>query len=50
MTYAANTSVPVSKSRAEIEKVVTKYGATRFAPLSEPDRAHAVIAKARGWI
>lgn len=31
MTYAAATSVPVERSRAEIERILTRYGATRFA-------------------
>ena len=30
MTYAKGTSVAVSKSRAELEAVVTRYGATAF--------------------
>lgn len=30
-TYAADTSVSVEKSRAEIESTLTRYGATRFA-------------------
>lgn len=28
--FAATTSVPVEKSRAEIEKLLTRYGASRF--------------------
>ena len=39
MRYAENTSVPVERSRAEIERVLTKYGATRFGSMSEPDKA-----------
>lgn len=39
MSYAEHTKVPVDKTRAEIEKVVTKYGATTFATLNEPERA-----------
>jgi hypothetical protein len=30
MPYAENTSVPVDRSRAEIEKILTRYGATHF--------------------
>lgn len=30
LTYAADTSVSVEKSRAEIETTLSKYGATRF--------------------
>lgn len=30
MRYAENTSVPVERSKAEIEKVLTAYGATGF--------------------
>ena len=33
--YAASTSVPVERSRAEVERVVTKYGATKFGTMSE---------------
>lgn len=31
MTYAANTSVSVERSRAEIESTLTRYGATSFS-------------------
>lgn len=31
MTFAATTEVPVERTRAEIERVVSRYGATRFA-------------------
>lgn len=34
--YAARTAVPVSQSRAEIEGLLEKYGADRFAYSSEP--------------
>ncbi len=40
-TYAADTSVPVEKSRAEIEGTLAKYGATRFGYMTE--EAQAVI-------
>lgn len=30
MRYARNTSVPVAQSKAEIEKVLMKYGASKF--------------------
>lgn len=30
MAYAEKTKVPVSQTKAEIEKLVTKYGATQF--------------------
>lgn len=40
MPYAENTSVSSEKSRAEIEKTITKYGADRFAyGWDENDRA-----------
>jgi hypothetical protein len=39
MSYAERTKVPVDKSRDEIRKIVTKYGATKFATLDEPERA-----------
>lgn len=37
--YARNTSVPVARSRAEIERVLTKYGASKFGSMSEENRA-----------
>ena len=37
--YAANTSVPVERSRAEVERVLTKYGATKFGTMSEETKA-----------
>lgn len=33
--YAANTSVPVERSRAEVERILTKYGASKFGTMSE---------------
>lgn len=30
MPYAEGTTVPVERTRAEIERLITKYGATRF--------------------
>src|SRR5258708_1428897 len=39
MRYAEGTAVPVVKSRAEIEAIVTRYGATKFASMAEPGRA-----------
>jgi hypothetical protein len=44
MTYAANTKVSVDKSKAEIERTVTKYGATAFGSFTERDRAVIVFA------
>lgn len=37
--YASNTTVPVEKTRAEIEKLVTKYGATSFVSGFQPGSA-----------
>ena len=31
MSYAADTTVPVEKSRLEIERILARYGATSFA-------------------
>jgi hypothetical protein len=39
MAYAQNTSVPVERSRAEIERTLSRYGATRFGTMTEPDGA-----------
>jgi hypothetical protein len=41
MKYASDTSVSVEKSRAEIERLVQKYGASRF--MSGWDESRAVI-------
>ncbi len=38
-TYAANTDVPVARSRDEIERTLARYGATSFAYAAEPGRA-----------
>lgn len=37
--FASDTSVPVEKTRAEIESVLSKYGAECFAYATEPGRA-----------
>ncbi len=37
--YAANTDVPADKSRSEIERTLSRYGATRFMYGWEPDAA-----------
>lgn len=37
--YAATTDVSVERSRAEIEKLITRYGATATAFMTEPKRA-----------
>lgn len=39
MQYAAETSVPVEKTRAEIESVVGRYGAVSFGSLFQPGSA-----------
>lgn len=38
-TYAADTSVPVEKSRAEIEGTLAKYGAARFGYMTDETQA-----------
>ena len=47
MSYAEGTSVPVERSRAEIETILTRYGATRFASGWDGDKA-AINFVARG--
>lgn len=37
--FAENTTVPVEKSRAEIEQLIIRYGATHTAFMSAPGRA-----------
>lgn len=39
MKYASQTEVSVEKSRAEIEKILTRYGATKFAYFTEEQKA-----------
>lgn len=39
MTYAADTSVPVSRSKAEVEDILTRYGAQAFASGWDQTRA-----------
>lgn len=39
MKYATNTEVPVDRSKAEIERVLTKYGANKFGYMMHGDRA-----------
>lgn len=41
MSYAADTSVPVEKSRVEIEKMLRRHGATAIA--SGWEQTHAAI-------
>lgn len=46
--YAENTSVSVAKSKAEIEDVVTRYGANRFASMTERDKA-VIVFEVHGY-
>lgn len=39
MTYAKGTSVSTEKSRAEIETILKRYGASHFAYMSSPGKA-----------
>ncbi|HUW30193.1 MAG TPA: hypothetical protein VM223_01130 [Planctomycetota bacterium] len=39
MAYAENTSVPVDRSKAEIERVLARYGATGFMYGIRPEKA-----------
>ena len=41
--YAAKTSVPADRSRAEIERVVEKYGATKFAIATDHESRRVMI-------
>lgn len=36
--YAERTTVPVERSKAEIERIVTRFGATEFATFQDPER------------
>lgn len=44
MTYAANTTVSVDKSRAEIESTLRRYGATMFFSGWDDDKLETFIA------
>lgn len=46
--YASETSVPVVRSRAEIETTLSKYGATAFASAHSGDRAQ-IMFEFQGW-
>ncbi len=39
MAYAENTAVPVDRSKAEIERILAKYGATGFGYMTQGNRA-----------
>lgn len=45
MAYGSSTSVPVEKSRTEIEVLLRRYGATSFAYYQGPNRAAVVFVK-----
>ena len=49
MAYAQNTAVPVSHSRAELERTLERYGASEFGILtSVPDESATVLFKISG--
>lgn len=39
MAYASTTTVPVEKTKADIERLLTKHGANQFMSYSDPERA-----------
>ncbi len=45
--YASATAVPVERSRAEIESILTRYGATHFGYVTAPGQA-AIAFQAKG--
>lgn len=47
MSYAENTTVPVDRSKAEIEKVLTRYGASGFGYMTQGLKA-AIMFEANG--
>jgi hypothetical protein len=47
MPYAARTTVPVDRTKTEIEQTLTRYGAERFAYFVEP-KAAAVMFEVTG--
>ena len=46
-TYAAKTDVPVSRSRDEIERTLTRFGATAFAYMSNAEGQVAISFEVR---
>lgn len=47
MSYAEKTSVPVERSRSEMERTLARYGATAFGYFADADRA-VVMFEAHG--
>lgn len=47
MTYADKTSVPVERSRAELERTLSRYGATAFGYMTDPGKA-VIMFEAHG--
>jgi len=43
MSYAAGTSVPVERSKAEIEKLLRSRGASRYGVVSKEDEGRAFV-------
>jgi hypothetical protein len=49
VSYANETAISVEKSRAELESILNRYGATRFGYMTEPNRAViCFVAKNKG--
>jgi hypothetical protein len=48
--YAEGTDVAPEKSRMEIERIVTRYGATNFFYGTEPDRANVGFRAHDRWV
>jgi hypothetical protein len=46
VAYAERTSVPVSKSKNDIQKLVTKYGSVDFAVMERPGQARVAFSLA----
>lgn len=47
MSYASETNVPVERSKAEIERLITRYGASKFMTGHDGERA-AVMFQMKG--
>src|SRR5215813_6093500 len=51
MSYARRTSVPVSRSRAEIESLVSRYGADQFGSATDSEAKRAMVQfRLGGWL
>ena len=46
--FAERTDVPIDRSRAEVERLIERYGCTRFGVMNEADGSAAVYFEHQG--